>query len=75
MPFYNTLKPLFLWGIIIYAGIRLFGHYGKKETLQMWFTLGIASVVVSFINNPETFLSSPGGIITSLIQFIASIGG
>jgi hypothetical protein len=75
MSFYNSIKPLLLIVVFIIVAWRAILHFGKKETVQLWITIGIGAVVYSAINDPQGFLAAPGNLINALKEFISGIGG
>lgn len=45
MDIYNALKPVLLFGLVVIAGDRVIGHYGKNETKDTWVTILIDGVL------------------------------
>ena len=75
MDIYNALKPVFLFGVVVIAGGRAIGHYGKNETKDMWVTFLIGGLVYFFINGPANTLNAFSGLMNTILNYIQGLGG
>ena len=75
MDIYNALKPVLLGAVVIIAGGRAIGHYGKSETKAMWVTILIGGVVYFFINGPANTLNAFSGLMNTVLNYIQGLGG
>ncbi|QEA46248.1 hypothetical protein FGL72_03590 [Leuconostoc citreum] len=75
MDIYNALKPVLLFGVVVIAGGRSIGHYGKNETKAMWVTILIGALVYFFVNGPANTLNAFSGLMNTILNYIQGLGG
>ncbi|GAK31926.1 hypothetical protein WOSG25_200080 [Weissella oryzae SG25] len=75
MDLYSGLKPGLITIILLVAAWRVGVFYAKSETKSMWMAIGIAALVVFFVNGPQETMNSFNGIFRLVLNWISTLGG